>query len=329
MKSDKSWLSDNGSRVILKKSAFVAIIGRPSAGKSTLLNKMCGGKVAIVSAVPQTTRNAIRGIVNREEGQLVFIDTPGRHSSERKMNKKLIEVSDRALADSDLVLYILDACRAPGIEEEEIASLLSALAEKTVAAVNKTDAPCADFNRAREFVSRFLVSPSHTHNKEVAQNGYTEKAKEKKFESVFAISALTGSGIDGLLDALFAMAPEGQPFYGDEYYTDQETGFRITEIIREQAINRLRQELPHSLYVDIADMEFQQGKLWVRAFIIVERESQKGMVVGKGGAMIKEIRMGALKELKRIFDWKIDLDLRVKTGKDWRHNDHTLKRIIN
>jgi len=291
------------------RCAFTAIIGRPSAGKSTLLNKMCGQKVAIVSSVPQTTRNAIRGIVNREEGQLVFVDTPGRHASEKKINKKLMEVSERALAESDLILYVLDAVRAPGAEEEEITTLIAPLSEKTVIAVNKMDATGADFNRAKEFLAQRLPS--------VVQ------------ERIFAVSAYTGSGLDDLLSALFALAPEGQPFYGEEYYTDQDVSFRITEIIREQAINRLRQELPHSLYVDIADMEFKDEKLWVRAFIVVERESQKGMVVGKGGEMIKAIRLASLKELKNIFDWKINLDLRVKTGKDWRHNDQILKKIID
>jgi GTP-binding protein Era len=292
-----------------KKSGFAAIIGRPSVGKSTLLNRMCGEKVAIVSIVPQTTRNAIRGIVNRDEGQLIFIDTPGRHSSEKKINKKLMEVSSRALNESDLVLYVLDASRAPGKEEEEIAALLAPLSEKVIAAVNKTDAPGADVNRAKEFLSQWLPSLAS--------------------ERIFAVSANTGSCVDELLSALFALAPEGDALYGEEYYTDQETEFRIAEIIREQAINRLRQELPHSLYVDIADMELKGEKLFVRSFIIVERESQKGMVVGKGGEMIKAIRLGALKELKRIFEWKIDLDLRVKTGKDWRHNDRTLKKIID
>ena len=287
---------------------FTALVGRPSVGKSTLLNKICGEKVAIVSKIPQTTRNAIRGIVTRGQRQLIFIDTPGRHASQKKFNKKLLEVSSRALETSDLVLYVLDASRAPGPEEEEIASLLLPLAEKTVAAVNKMDVPGADYKRAAEFIS--------------------QKLGESMEKRCFAVSAYTGCGMDELLSALFAMAPEGDLLYGDEYYTDQETGFRIAEIIREQAINRLYQELPHSLYVDIADMEFKESKLWVRAFIVVERESQKGMVVGKGGEMIRAIRLGALKNLKQIFDWKIDLDLRVKTGKDWRCNDHLLKRII-
>jgi len=300
---------NDSTKRVCTKCAFTAIIGRPSVGKSTLLNKMCGQKVAIVSKVPQTTRNAIKGIVNRKEGQLIFVDTPGRHTSEKKMNKKLMEVSARALTDSDLVLYVLDALRAPGQEEEEITALLAPLSEKIIIAVNKMDAQGAEFNRAKEFLALRLPSVAS--------------------ERIFPISAETGAGIDELLRALFALAPEGQPLYGDEYYTDQETGFRIAEIIREQAINRLRQELPHSLYIEIADMEFKDEKLWVRAFIIVERESQKGMVVGKGGEMIKAIRLASLKELKNIFDWKIDLDLRVKTGKDWRHNDHTLKKIID
>jgi len=277
-------------------------------GKSTLLNKMCGEKVAIVSKVPQTTRNAIRGIVNRAQGQLIFIDTPGRHNSRKKLNIKLMEVSERALEEGDLVLYVMDAVRAPGPEEDEIAALLSPLAEKTIIAVNKMDDPGADFTRAHEYIAQRFPA-----------------VKDRCFE----VSANTGQGIDALLDALYDLAPEGEALYGDEYYTDQETGFRIAEIIREQAINRLRQELPHSLYVDIADMEFKEEKLWVRAFIIVERESQKGMVVGKGGEMIKTIRLAALKELKKIFDWKIDLDLRVKTGKDWRSRDHILKKLIN
>jgi GTP-binding protein Era len=275
---------------------------------------MCGEKVAIVSSVPQTTRNAIRGIVNREEGQLIFIDTPGRHTSQKKFNKKLMEVSARALEDSDLVLYVLDALRAPGAEEEEITSLLAPLAEKTIVAVNKMDAVAADagananFKRAEEYIAQHFPAMA---------------------ARCFPVSANTGQGVDELLSALYALAPEGDALYGDEYYTDQETGFRIAEIIREQAINRLRQELPHSLYVDIADMEFKDSKLWVRAFIVVERESQKGMVVGKGGEMIKAIRLASLKNLKQIFDWKIDLDLRVKTGKDWRHNENTLRRIID
>jgi len=253
--------------------------------------------VSIVSAVPQTTRDAIRGILTRERGQLVFVDTPGRHKSEKKFNIKLSEISANAASDSDLVLYVLDSTRAPGPEEIEIASLLAPYSGRTIAAVNKVDDKNADTAKAREFISQYLPG----------------------LLTVCQVSAKTGEGVEPLLEALYAMAPEGEAFYGAEYYTDQEVDFRIAEIIREKAINRLRDEIPHALRVEVADAQFDadaengRGKLWVRAFIIVERESQKGIVVGKGGLMVRAIRLSALKELDRIFDWKIELDLRVKT----------------
>jgi GTP-binding protein Era len=298
-----------------KKSAFVAVLGRPSVGKSTLVNLFCGHKVAIVSAVPQTTRNAIRGIVNRPAGQLVFVDTPGRHESEKKLNKKLLEVSGRAMQEADLVLYLLDASRPPGEEEEAIAVDLAPLAgEKVVAAVNKMDAKDADFNALHSFIMHHLPDLPDSR--------------------IFKISALKNEGAEELLACLFGMAEEGEALYPEEYYTDQDLGFRIGEIIREKAINRLRQELPHSIYVEVADTELrndgsEKARLWVRAFIIVERESQKGIVVGKGGEMIKAIRQEAQKDLNRILDWKVDLDLRVKSSRDWRHNDKVLRRLIS
>jgi GTP-binding protein Era len=295
----------------MKKAAFVAVVGRPSAGKSTLLNQVCGEKVAIVSAIPQTTRNATRGIVNREQAQLVFIDTPGRHKSEKKFNKKLAGISSKAVDDSDLVLYLLDATRPPESEESEIAAFLTPHQQRTIIAINKIDSGEADCGRCYRFLEETLP------------------AIEKK--RLFEISAQKNEGIEALLTELYDVAEEGEPFYDAEYYTDQEVDFRITEIIREQAIKRLRQELPHALYVEVADAQFtkENEKLFVRAFIIVERESQKGIVVGKGGTMIRDIRLASLKELHAIFDWKIDLDLRVKTGKDWRHNDKILRRLTD
>jgi len=275
----------------------------------------CGEKVSIISAVPETTRNAIRGIVNREQGQLVFVDTPGRYKSEKKGNRKLREISDQAVDDSDMVLYVLDATRHAGPEEADIATLLAPHGSKTIAAINKIDDPNADVGRTRAFLAESLSAFSP--------------------DRCFEVSAKTGDGVDALLAALYEQAGEGEPFYGEEFYTDQEVDFRIAEIIREQAINRLQQEVPHALHVEVADAQFvaektakgkaagdnpgaspDSQKLWVRAFIVVEREFQKGIVVGKGGTMIKAIRLAALKELGQIFDWKIDLDLRVKSSKD-------------
>ncbi|MDR2398435.1 MAG: GTPase Era [Spirochaetaceae bacterium] len=293
----------------IKKAAFVAVVGRPSVGKSTLVNHLCGAKVAIVSAVPQTTRNAIRGILHRAEGQLVFVDTPGRHESTRKLNQKLMEVSDRSLEEADLILYGLDASRPPGPEETAIAQRLAPLVERTIAAVNKIDLPQGDYERSLAFLQQRLpgLVPARC----------------------FPVSALKGTGTAALVSGLLAMAGEGTPFYPEEYYTDQELPFRIAEIIREKAISRLREEIPHALYVEVADAELRDAgtRLWVRAFIITERESQKGMVVGKGGVLIKAIRLAAQKDLNRILDWKVELDLRVKTAHDWRHNDRVLRRL--
>jgi GTP-binding protein Era len=293
------------------KAAFVAVVGRPSAGKSTLVNTLCGEKVAIVSPVPQTTRNAIRGIVNRKEGQLVFIDTPGRHLSQRKLNKKLAGVAERTRAAADLILYVLDATRPPGAEEEAVAARLRGCESRTIAAVNKLD--------------------STTAHREAVENFLGEKLPGLEPERCFPVSALKNEGTEPLLNYLFALAGPGDIFYPKDYYTDQDPAFRIAEIIREKAINHLRQELPHSLYVEVADAEFRKdgGELWVRAFIITERESQKGIIVGKGGTMIKAIREEALKDLRRVFDWKIYLDLRVKVSHDWRHNDTLLHRLID
>jgi GTP-binding protein Era len=297
-----------------EKSAFVAVVGRPSAGKSTLINTLCGQKVSIVSAVPQTTRNTIRGIVNREEGQLVFVDTPGRHISEKKLNRKLVELADRALEESELVLYLIDASRPMGKEEEELAQAIQysrAYPDRTVVALNKIDDKRADTAGVYSFLQEKLPGIP----------------KERQRE----ISAKHGTGVEELLQLLFSLAPAGNRLYPEDTYTDQDVQFRIAEIIREKAINNLREELPHSIYVEVADTELKDEgrRLWVRAFILVERESQKGIVVGKGGEMIKTIRQGAQKELNRIFDWKVELDLRVKVASDWRQNDTVLRRLID
>jgi GTP-binding protein Era len=292
-----------------KKAAFAALLGRPSAGKSTLINQLCKQQVAVVSPVPQTTRNAVRGIVNRDEGQLVLVDTPGIHLSEKKMNRRLTETAVRAASESDLILYVLDASRAPGPEEETIAEKIAQYRAPLIAAVNKMDLPSADFKRAEEFLAaRFTALPKNR---------------------IIPISAQNNTGLDDLLASLFALAPAGDPFYPEEYYTDQEIDFRIAEIIRGAALPFLRQELPHAIYVEVADRELRSERLWIRSFIVCERESQKGMIVGKGGTVIKAIGKAALKELNQIFDWKVTLDLRVKTGKDWRHNDRILRKLLD
>jgi GTP-binding protein Era len=289
-----------------KKSAVVAVVGRPSAGKSTLVNHLCGQKVAITSPVPQTTRNRIRGILTTARGQLIFIDTPGYHKSERKFNLYLKKLVEDTIQEVDLVLYVIDTSRPPGEEEELIAGRVSAFQGPILAALNKID-----------------VTPSYREQVETFLNLRLPQASRWK------ISALTGEGIPLLTQALFDAAPEGDLLYPEEYYTDQDPDFRISEIIREKAVWETRQEIPHSLYIEISDMEKRDnGSLWVRAFLVVERESQKGILIGKGGAKIKTIRLAAEKELAEIFPYPVHLDLRVKVDPKWRQKDTLLSRLF-
>ena len=292
------------------KTALVAIIGRPSSGKSTFLNTASGELVSIVSDIPQTTRNAIKGIVNTSLGQLVFVDTPGYHLSEKKLNLKLQQIAKEQLESCECVLYMTDSTKEPKEEELLTLELLRPYSKKTVVAINKIDLP----NSKPQVIKNFLA----TNNFDVTENRIIE------------ISAKNDTNINDVLKALYELAPVAPHLYPEEYYTDQEVGFRIAEIIREQAINKLTDEIPHSIFVDIADLEMKKnGKvLWVRAFLCVERESQKGIVIGKGASMIKNIRLEAIKKCAQIFDYKVDLDLQVKVVKNWRQKDVILSKLL-
>ena len=292
------------------RTAVVAIIGRPSAGKSTFLNTACQEPVSIVSPIPQTTRNAIKGIVNTSLGHLIFIDTPGYHDSDKKLNLRLKSVTESQLSDIDCVLYIIDSTRATGEEEIHTAELLKNIQAKTVVAINKTDLPTAKAEASRKFVAEHLP--------------------EIPAERIFEMSAQKDIGINEVLKGIYDISPEGQPMYDEELYTDQDLTFRVCEVIRGEAMNRLEQELPHALYVEVADVEHRNEgkKLWIRAFLCVERDSQKGIVIGKGASKIKEIRMAAIKKLSEIYIQKIDLDLQVKVDKNWRQRDYTLNKLI-
>lgn len=292
------------------KTAVVAIIGRPSAGKSTFLNTACQENVSIVSPIPQTTRNAIKGIVNTSFGQLIFIDTPGYHDSDKKLNLRLRSVTENQLDDIDCVLYIIDSTREPGEEELHTAALLKNLQAKTVVAINKTDASQSKPKPVALFVK--------------------ENLPEIPANRIFEMSAQKDTGINEVLKALYDISPVGDPIYDEDTYTDQDLTFRVCEVIRGEAINRLEQEIPHAVYVEVADVEHRNDgkKLWIRAFLCVERDSQKGIVIGKGASKIKEIRMAAIRKLSEIYIQKIDLDLQVKVDKNWRQRDITINRLI-
>ena len=294
------------------RTGVVTIVGRPSSGKSTFLNTACQEDVSIVSQSPQTTRNAIKGFVNTSLGQLVFIDTPGYHNSEKKLNQRLRNVTESQLDGIDAALYIIDITREPGEEEELTAKLLEKNQDKTVVAFNKTD-----LLPRKDLLLKYY---------DFIQKNLPDVPKERIFE----MSAKNDNGINEVLKALYEIVPEGVPMYDDELYTDQDLSFRVKEVIRGEAINRLKDEIPHAVYVEVADVEHRNEgkKLWIRAFLCVERESQKGIVIGKGASMIKEIRTASVKKLNQIYMQKIDLDLQVKVDKNWRQRDVTLNRLI-
>jgi GTP-binding protein Era len=289
------------------KSAVVAIVGRPSSGKSTLLNALCGGKISIVSPVPQTTRNRVRGILTTDAGQIVFIDTPGFHISERKFNRYMTDLVSSTLAETDFSLYVVDGTRAFGDEERALLEALHRVARPIVACLNKADAAGSSWAAVRAEIETALPTVP-----------------------LLDISALTGAGLDILRERLFALSPEGDQLYPPDYYTDQTPDFRISEIVREKAMLQTREEVPHALYVRMEDLEMRDdgATLWARGFICVERESQKGILVGKAGDRIRAIVRDAEKDLAEIFPYAVKLDIRVKVDHEWRKRDPLLRKMI-
>lgn len=291
------------------KSATVSVIGRPSSGKSTLVNTICEMKVSITSPTPQTTRNKIRGIYTDQRGQLVFTDTPGYHLSDKEINKRMQDVTLSALKDSDMILYVIDGKRKGGKEEEAIAEMIKKAKVPTVVAINKTDILSKEeMEESKNFVSSRLSSVP-----------------------ILFISAKNDEGVDEVLIELFKNAKEGELLYDENQYTDQDLEFRISEIIREKTISTLSDELPHVIFVDVSDLEWNEETrtVWIRAFINVERDGQKGFIVGKGGSGIKRIGTEARKEIKTIFPGStVRLDLQVKTAEKWRQNSIVLDKVF-
>jgi GTP-binding protein Era len=237
------------------------------------------------------------------------MDTPGWHISDKSFNRRMQEVAVKTLDDCDLVLYMLDATRAPGEEERAVSYMLSGLSMPVVCCLNKSD----------------ILDDKQLEN----AKAYLEKALPGR--EIFEVSALEDNGIDELLICLFSHAPEGDMLYPEDARTDQDLEFRISEIIREKAMNSVRDEIPHAIYVEISDLEYREdeGKVWIRAFINLERESQKGIMVGKGGDNIKKIRKAAFKDIKAIFpNLSPELDLRVRVNPKWKTNERTLKGIF-
>ena len=293
---------------------FVAVVGRPSSGKSTFINKATGGKVSIVSKMPQTTLSLIRGILTVPNGQLIFIDTPGYNQSEAIYNKDLKNMAIQSFSDADIILYIIDATRIFGDEEEAIIQEIKKIKKPIFIAFNKIDSKNAN-------PSLSMLSLKMSLNQETKIETLSNEIQ--KNIKLFFISAKTGEGIDNLLNSLLESLPESPLLYPSDFYTDQDVTFRISEIIREQVILNTKDEVPHSVYVKIEDAKMQKNgkRLNVLASLFVEKESQKGILIGKAASLIKKIRINAEKELFKIFPYYVSLELKVKVDKNWRKRE--------
>ena len=283
------------------KSGYVAIVGRPNAGKSTLVNALVASKVSIVTPVPQTTRNRILGILHRPEAQVIFMDTPGVHKPLSRLNEQMMNFVRQALADRDLAVLIVDATEKYGKGDEFVINLLNQYSPRAILALNKVD-------------------KVHKPDLLPLMDRYS---KLYEFEEIFPISALRGEGLEGLLAAIIARLPEGPQFFSSEMYTDQPERFLASEIIREKVIRHTKHEMPYVTAVLID--AFEEGTLVTRlhATIVVEKDSQKPIVIGAGGLRLKEIGTEARAELEKLFPPKVYLELYVKVSPHWR-NDRAL-----
>jgi GTP-binding protein Era len=266
---------------------------------------MCGHDLAIVAPTPQTTRSRIRGIATRDGGQLLLIDTPGFQDSTRPFDARLQALTTATLQEVDVVLAVIDPTRAGGPEENAIVALARSFHGPVVVALSKADlAPASGREDGTTVPDDLAGAPVHR------------------------ISAATGAGVEELVGRLIAASPVGPPMYPDDRYTDQPQALRVSEVIRGHAIRATREELPHAMYVEVADLETSADRVWVRAFLNVERESQKGIVIGQRGSLIAAIRTGAQAELTGVLGLPVRLDLRVKVQRNWRRDRALLERLI-
>lgn len=287
------------------RSGFVAIVGRPNAGKSTLLNRLVGQKVAIVTSKPQTTRNRIQGIVTRADGQIVFIDTPGLHAAESALGRQMLHEIAAALEGIDVLLLMVDACHAEPRVDEVLLEKAKRFGGKTILALNKVDG-----------MPKAKLLP-------------LIDAYSKAFEcaAIVPISALKGSGCDELVKEALRLLPTGEPYFPEDQVTDQPERFLAAEIIREKAIKATYHEVPHALAVVVEKWEETPKLLRIEALLNVERDTQKKILIGQKGAMLKKIGTEARKELEKLLGTKIFLGLFVKVARDWRENPQRVREL--
>ena len=289
------------------RSGFIGILGRPNVGKSTLLNRLCGEKLAIISSKPQTTRNRILGVLHKPGFQLIFLDTPGMHEFGKALNRYMQDVITGVAKDVDAVIYMVDVTREQGREDKLVIDLISDKSEVPVLlAVNKIDRAGNDQVQKRI---------------DLLRPGYP-------FEGIFPISALTGHGLEQLVQRITELLPEGVPYFPEDMVTDQPLGFQLAERVRDKLFDLTDQEVPYATAVLVENISPRQdGLIEVSATIFVERETQKGIVIGKGGKMLREIGAAARKDMEGLLEKKVFLELWVKVKKGWTDREGLLRQL--
>ncbi len=286
------------------KSGFVTLIGRPNVGKSTLMNQLIGQKIAITSNKPQTTRNRIQTVYTSEEGQIVFLDTPGIHKAKNKLGEYMVNVAQRTFEEVDVIMWLVEPSNFIGAGERHIAEELKKVKTPVILVINKVDTV------KREEILQFIDTYRKIYD----------------FAEIIPASALRGENTDTIVEVLFKYLPEGPAFYDEDTVTDQPMRQIVAEIIREKSLHALNDEIPHGIAVTIEKMKTRKNGITdIEATIVCERESHKGIIIGKKGAMLKKIGSTARFEIERLIEGQANLQIWVKVRKEWRDNDILLK----
>ena len=287
------------------KSGFVTLIGRPNVGKSTLMNYLIGQKIAITSNKPQTTRNRIKTILTTEEGQIVFVDTPGIHKAKNKLDEYMVNVAEKTLNEVDVVLWLVEPTTFIGAGEQHIAKQLKKVKTPVILVINKTDS-----------VKREEVFPAIAAYKDIYD-----------FAEIVPVSARNGSNTDELIRVVMSYLPYGPQFYDEDTVTDQPERQIVAELIREKALHCLQDEIPHGIAVAIDRMKANHKVMHIDATIICERDSHKGIIIGRQGNMLKKIGSTARFEIEKMLEMQVNLKLWVKVKKDWRDSEFLMKNF--
>lgn len=287
------------------KSGFAALIGRPNVGKSTLMNRLIGQKIAITSSKPQTTRNRIQTVYTSEEGQIVFLDTPGIHKAKNKLGDYMVNVAEHTVRDVDVVLWLVEPTTYIGAGERHIIELLKKCTTPVILVINKTDTV------KKEEVLLFIDT----------------YRKEMEFAEIVPVSALKGDNTDELISCIMKYLPYGPAFYDEDVITDQPERQIVAELVREKALRCLEDEIPHGIAVAVESMKYRKRIVDIEATIICERESHKGIIIGKQGSMLKRIGTSARMDIEEMLESQVNLKLWVKVKKDWRDSEFLLKNF--